>query len=72
MAWSQAREMCSLTSARALGVNQPKISALTNYRLDGFSVERLLNFLNGLGRDVEIVVRKPRSRKSPGIHVTAA
>ncbi len=68
----QKRRLSQAAAARALGVNQPKISALTNYRLDGFSVERLLNFLNGLGRDVEIVVRKPRSRKSPGIHVTAA
>jgi predicted XRE-type DNA-binding protein len=60
------------TAAHALGVNQPKISALTNYRLDGFSVERLMNFLNALGRDVEIVIRKPRSRRSPGIRVTSA
>ena len=32
-------------------------------RLEGFSVERLVQFLNALGRDVEIVIRgKPRSR----------
>ena len=48
----------------ALGINQPKISALANYRLDGFSVERLMNFLNSLGRDVEIVIRKSRSRRA--------
>jgi hypothetical protein len=29
-------------------VNQPKISVLVNYRLDGFSVERLMHFLNAL------------------------
>lgn len=59
-------------AAERLGVNQPKISALSNYRLDGFSVERLMNFLNALGRDVEIVIRRPRSRRPPRIHVTAA
>jgi len=59
-------------AARALGINQPKISALANYRLEGFSVERLMNFLNSLGRDVEIVIHKARSRKEPGIRVTAA
>lgn len=59
-------------AARALGVNQPKISALMNYRLDGFSVERLMNLLTALGHEIEIVIQKPRSRKVTGIRVTAA
>jgi len=59
-------------AAQRLRINQPKVSALANYRLEGFSVERLMNFLNALGRDVEIVIRRPRSRRAPGIHVTAA
>jgi predicted XRE-type DNA-binding protein len=58
--------------AQRLGINQPKVSALANYQLKGFSVERLMNFLNALGRDVEIVIRRPRARRTPGIHVTAA
>lgn len=64
--------LSQVEAAERLGINQPKISALANYRLDGFSVERLLNFLNALGRDVEIVIRRPRSRRAPRIHVTAA
>lgn len=57
-------------AARSLRVNQPKISALLNYRLAGFSVERLMNFLTALDRDVEIVIRpKPRSRKTARIVV---
>ena len=59
-------------AADQLGVNQPKISALRNYRLEGFSVERLMGFLNALGRDVEIVIRRARPRRTPRIHVTAA
>jgi len=60
-------------AARLLGINQPKISALSNYRLSGFSVERLMNFLIALDRDIEIVVRrKPHSRKVARIVVTAA
>lgn len=43
-----------------LGVPQPKVSALVNYRLDGFSVEKLMDFIVALGRDVEIVVRPKR------------
>ena len=31
-------------AAEKLGVNQPKVSALANYRLNGFSVERLMTF----------------------------
>jgi predicted XRE-type DNA-binding protein len=49
--------------AAILGINQPKVSALANYKLDGFSVERLMRFLLKLGHDVEIVVKaKPKSR----------
>jgi predicted XRE-type DNA-binding protein len=68
----QKRRLSQSAAAQALKVNQPKISALTNYRLDGFSVERLMNFLNALGRDVEIVIRRPRSPRSAGIRVTVA
>jgi predicted XRE-type DNA-binding protein len=60
------------SAADALKINQPKISALANYRLDGFSVERLMNFLNALGQDVEIVIRKAPGKRAPKIRVTAA
>jgi predicted XRE-type DNA-binding protein len=67
------RHLPQSKAARQLGINQPKISALSNYRLAGFSVERLMHFLNALGRDVEIVIRsKPRSRRLARIFVTAA
>jgi predicted XRE-type DNA-binding protein len=60
-------------AARRLKINQPKISALSNYRLEGFSVERLMNFLTALDRDVDIVIRrKPRSGRTGRILVTAA
>jgi predicted XRE-type DNA-binding protein len=69
----QARLLTQTEAARLLDVNQPKISALMNYQLDGFSVERLMHFLNALDRDVEIVIRKkPRSRRSARIVVTEA
>jgi predicted XRE-type DNA-binding protein len=67
------RRLAQVRAARVLGINQPKISALKNYRLEGFSAERLMHFLNALDRDVEIVIRrKPRSRKAGRILVTAA
>ena len=68
----EQRGLSQTEAAHLLEINQPKISALANYRLEGFSVERLLHFLNALGRDVEIVIRKPRSRRPARITVTAA
>lgn len=67
------QELSQVAAARRLKINQPKISALANYRLEGFSVERLMNFLTALDRDIEIVIRpKPRSRKEARILVSAA
>lgn len=58
--------------AERLGISQPKVSALVHFKLEGFSVERLMQFLVALDRDVEILVRKkPRSR-SARIAVKAA
>jgi predicted XRE-type DNA-binding protein len=69
----QSRKLSQTAAARRLNVNQPKISALSNYQLEGFSVERLMNFLTALDRDVEIVIRpKPKSRTVGRIAVTAA
>jgi predicted XRE-type DNA-binding protein len=56
----EARNLSQAAVAELLGVNQPKVSALQNYKLDGFSVERLMTFLTGLGSDIEIWIRKPK------------
>jgi predicted XRE-type DNA-binding protein len=60
-------------AAELLGINQPKVSALSKYRLEGFSVERLMRFLTSLNQDVEIVIRnRPRARRPGRVVVTAA
>src|SRR5947208_16370971 len=60
----QGRKLSQTAAARRLKVNQPKVSALSNYLLDGFSVERLMNYVTAVDRDVDIVSRrKPKSRK---------
>ena len=57
------QKMSQAEVAELLGVDQPKISALINGKLSGFSTVRLFRFLNAMGRDVEIVVKnKPQSR----------
>ena len=59
-------------AAKLLAATQPKVSALTRYKLDGFSVERLMTFLTALDRDVQIVIKKkPRSRATGRISVEA-
>jgi predicted XRE-type DNA-binding protein len=67
----QGRKLSQTAAARRLRVNQPKVSALSNYQLDGFSVERLMNFVTALDRDVDIVI-KPKSRRIGRISVIAA
>ncbi|MFB2769786.1 helix-turn-helix domain-containing protein [Pelatocladus sp. BLCC-F211] len=58
-----SRKLTQTEAAEILGIDQPKISALSRGRLAGFSTERLIYFLNALGNDVEIVVKpKPESR----------
>ena len=69
----RSQQLSQAAAARRLRINQPKISALRNYRLEGFSVERLMNFLVALDRDIEIVIHH-KSRRSRGgrILVSAA
>ena len=52
-------------TARILGIDQPKVSALLRGQTKGFSTDRLINFLLALGRDVEIHIKKPKSTRRP-------
>lgn len=61
-----SRRISQQAAADLLRVGQPKVSALKNYRLDGFSVERLMTFLTALGHDVEIRIRARHASRSPG------
>ncbi len=51
-----ARRLTQAEAARMLGIDQPKVSALLNGKLAGFSTDRLFRFLNALGSDIEIRV----------------
>jgi predicted XRE-type DNA-binding protein len=68
-----ARDLSQVEAARLLKVSQPKVSALKAYKLEGFSVERLMTFLTALGRDIEIRITARSHAEKPGrIHVQAA
>jgi len=49
--WTQAE------AARRMGIDQPKVSAITRGRLAGFSLERLIRLLDALDYTVDITVR---------------
>ena len=59
----RGRHLTQAEAAEVLDATQPIVSRLMRGQLHGFSLERLVRFLNALDRDVEIVVRRrPRSR----------
>lgn len=58
------RRMTQRQAADRLGLPQPRISAIRNYKLRGISLERMMQALTVLGQHVEIVVT-PGSRKAP-------
>jgi len=60
----QRRRLTQSEAAVILGMDQPKVSALKQGKISGFSLERLMRLLVRLGRDVEITVKgrsNPRS-----------
>jgi predicted XRE-type DNA-binding protein len=66
------RRLTQTTAASVMGVDRPKVSALLNGRLSGFSSDRLMRLLTSLGQDVEIVVKSnPRGRDRGRISVVA-
>jgi len=66
----QDKGLTQVQSAKLLGIDQPKVSALIRGRLSGFSLERLMRFLLMLGQDIKITVQAcPRSRSQARVHV---
>ena len=64
----KSRKLTQSKVAALTGTAQPDLSNLMRGRFKGFSVERLMVMLTGLGRDVEITVRPAvNSRKQGGI-----
>lgn len=71
----KGRKLNQIDAAKLLGLDQPKISALSRGRLSGFSVERLFKLLAILDQDIEIVIRPHHGRRKhsiPHVHVRYA
>lgn len=52
------RSLNQSQAAEILGITQPKVSALLNGKLYGFSIDKLMTFLTKLDRNIDIVIRK--------------
>jgi predicted XRE-type DNA-binding protein len=60
------RKLTRVAAAKCLEVSQPKIFALSSYKLGGFSVDRLMRFLLALGQDLEIRISARHAAHAPG------
>lgn len=67
----KSRKLTQTAAAKLLGISQPKISALINGHLDGFSTDRLFRFLGALGCDVRITVSRPHPKLAGRIQIMA-
>jgi len=67
------RHLKQIDAAKLLEIDQPKVSKLVRGQLKDFSLERLIDFMLKLDRDIEIIIKKrPRSREQSRIAVSAA
>ena len=60
-------------ASHILGLKQPDVSALVRGKLAGFSLERLIHFLNLLDWDIDIIIKPKKPTHQHGIiHVVEA
>ena len=57
------RKLTQVEAAKLLSSSQPEVSCLINHKIENFSTDRLLDYLVGLGCNIQISV-KASSRKA--------
>ena len=62
----RARRITQAQAAELMGIDQPKVSNLLRGRFRGYSMQRLMEFLTRLGRDVEIIISRERPTRRKG------
>jgi predicted XRE-type DNA-binding protein len=60
------RHLTQIQAAEILGMPQPKLSGMLRGQFRGISEAKMLECMNRLGRDVEIIVRKPSRSRAIG------
>ena len=68
----RGRGLTQTEAARQMGLSQPDVSRLLRGDFREYSLERLLRLLNALGRDIDIVIRKPRSADGGKLRIASA
>ena len=66
------RGMNQAKAGRLLGLAQPGVSFLLQGDFREYSLEQLLRLLTTFGRDIDIVIRQPRSRTGGKMRVAAS
>lgn len=56
----KSRQLTQQQAAKLLGLTQPKLSNMLSGQFRGISEAKMMECLTSLGRDVQIVVGKPR------------
>jgi len=67
----EAQNLTQGQAAVKIGLRQPDVSKLLRGKFEGFSLERLLNFVRALGSDIEIKIKPSKPKQEGRIHVTA-
>ena len=65
------RRLTQAGAAELLGLSQPDESRLLRGSFRHYSVERPLRLLLALGRDLDVVIRKPKSRRAGRLSIEA-
>lgn len=60
----KASKLSQQEVAKKLGISQPKVSHLMKGKLASFSTESLLHYLSILGCEVQIKVKKPKTKNA--------
>jgi predicted XRE-type DNA-binding protein len=63
---SNDRKLTQAAAGKRMGITQPEVSRMFKGHFREYSIERLMGFLTGFGRDVEIVVRPHKKAKRDG------
>ena len=65
------RRITPTEAARLLGLSRPDVSRLLRGDFREYSLERLFRLLTALGRDIDIVIRQPRSPTGGKLRIAA-
>lgn len=61
----KAKKLTQKEAAKIMKTDQPHVSDILRGKLSGFTIDRLLRCLLALGKDVEIKIKKPKTKKHP-------